>query len=436
MLNDIINMVMARKGDKQIELMVDCDPNVPDRLCGDEVRIKQTVVNLLTNAVKYTTSGGVLFKISAREERYGVNLMVQVKDSGIGIKKENLGKIFGSFSQVDTKKNRSIEGSGLGLAISKCLVRDMGGLLHVKSEYGKGSEFTMVIPQKVLGEKKIICIEKKEDVNILWYIGFAKFRHSFVESTYRTILDNIGNGLDVKYLVCDTFEKTKKELEADKGYTHLFIAREEYLAEREFFNKLADKIQITVVQDRNNHVILKSSMRNIYKPFYSLPVGNVINGERLSFGGEIRHGAKERFVATKAKILVVDDNVMNLKVAIGLLKPYQMLMFTADSGKAAIEMVKKQEFDIIFMDHMMPDMDGVETLKFIRAMDGEYFKKVPIVALTANAVSGAREMFLREGFQDFVSKPIEMNAMERTLRHLLPPDKIESKEEGDGRYGK
>lgn len=129
---------------------------------------------------------------------------------------------------------------------------------------------------------------------------------------------------------------------------------------------------------------------------------------------------------------MVDDNIMNLKVALGLLKPYQMTILTAESGTEAIEMVRKNpDYNIIFMDHMMPGMDGVEAAHAIREIPGEYFQNVPIVALTANAVSGAREMFLSEGFQGFVTKPIEMSAMERTLRRLLPEALIEHEEKGD-----
>lgn len=430
MLNDIINMAMARKEGKDIELMVDCDPTIPDKLYGDEIRIRQIIVNLLTNAIKFTHTGGVLFQITARKESYGVNLAVTVRDSGIGIKEKNLEKIFRSFSQVDTKKNRSIEGTGLGLAISKQLARKMGGVLHVESEYGKGTAFTVVIPQKVMSQKPLIELKKKEQ-DVLCYIRFQKFAHSFVTETYRKLMENIGDRLEVPYRICQTFAETKRELSSGRKYTHLFLAREEYLEEKAFFDQLSEQICIAVVQDRKDHVELKEGIRNVYKPFYALPIGNVINGEKLSFHPGNKGKAK-RFTAPGAKILVVDDNVMNLKVALGLLKPYGMTIMTADSGPKAIEMVKNQDYHLILMDHMMPGMDGVEALHIIRELPGEYFKQVPIVALTANAVSGAREMFLSEGFQDFVTKPIEMNAMERSLRQWLPSELIcrETKDTG------
>lgn len=424
MLNDIINMAMARKEDKKIELMVDCDPSIPDKLYGDEIRIRQIIINLLTNAIKFTHEGGILFRISARKESYGVNLIITIKDSGIGIKRENLGKIFQSFSQVDTKKNRAIEGTGLGLAISKQLAQKMGGVLHVDSDYGKGTEFTVVLPQKIVEPEPMIRVKQREQQSILCYIHFGKFTHPFVTDTYRVIMENIGDNLGVSYCICSTLKETKAELATKKKYTHLFLGREEYLEAKEYFDKLSGHVNITIVQERKDHVVLKETMRNVYKPFYVLPIGNVINGEKLSFNPGNKTVAGKRFTAPEAKILVVDDNAMNLKVVLGLLKPYHMTIMTAESGPKAIEMVKTEDYHLIYMDHMMPGMDGVEALHIIRELDGEYFKQVPVVALTANAVSGAREMFLAEGFQDFVTKPIEMNAMERSLRQWLPKELI------------
>ena len=427
LLNDVINMAMARKGDKPIEFMVDCDPCIPDKLYGDEMRIRQVMVNLLTNAIKFTNEGGILLRVSARKESYGINLIISVKDSGIGIKKENLQRIFHSFSQVDTKKNRAIEGTGLGLAISKQLVKKMGGTVQVKSKYGIGTEFTVVIPQKVEKEVPMIQVQEKAACRILCYIDFDKYSNTFVAEQYRILIERMIEGFAVDCYICRGFEEARQKIN-EGGYTHLFIAKEEYQREKEYYDSIADRLIITVVQDREQHIQLTPQMRNLYKPFYSLSVGSVLNGDKRIYDVRDKKHSTQRFTASKAKILVVDDNSMNLKVALGLLKPYHMTIMTAESGKRAIEMVKSQDYHLIFMDHMMPEMDGVETVHLIREMEGDYFKQVPIVALTANAVSGVKEMFLREGFQGFVAKPIEMSAMERTLRRLLPEELIEDRE--------
>ena len=431
MLNDIINMAMARKGNKAIELMVDCDPRIPEQLYGDEIRIRQVIINLLTNAIKFTHEGGVLFQIRSRKESYGVNLIFTIRDSGIGIKEENMDKIFQSFSQVDTKKNRSIEGTGHGVAISNQILRKMGVLINVTSKYGEGTEFTVVIPQKVVEEKPMIEVQRAGNQNCLCYIRIDKFTHPFVKETYRELMKHIGENLGIRYCICPTLAETKKELASGSDYGHLFLGREEYRASKKFFDRLSQQIHITVVQERMDYEPLAKNMRNVYKPFYVLSIGNVINGERLSFNPGNKETSEKRFTAPGAKILVVDDNAMNLKVAIGLLKPYHMTIMTAESGPQAIEMVKSKEYHIVFMDHMMPGMDGVEALHIIREFSEDYFKELPVVALTANAISGAREMFLSEGFQDFVTKPIEMKAMERTLRQWLPEELI-CKEQGEG----
>lgn len=431
MLNDIINMAMARRGDKNIELLVDCDPNIPDKLYGDEVRIRQILINLLTNAIKFTNEGGVLFRIEARKESYGINLIFTIKDSGIGIRKENLGKLFQSFSQVDTRRNREIEGTGLGLAISKQLVKKMGGMIQVYSTYGEGTEFIVVIPQKVVEEESIINIADKEHKKLLCYVQFLRYPHPFVRKYYYKLITHMANDFGITCKTCNDFEILQQEMDTGT-YTHIFLGREEYKEHKEYFEALADRVTVTVVQDRASRVEVAENMRNIYKPFYALSVGNVINGEKLAFNVGNGQVKKENFYASRAKILVVDDNTMNLKVASGLLKPYRMTILTATSGMEAIEMIKRSpDYHIIFMDHMMPGMDGVETAHAIREIPGDYFKEVPIVALTANAVSGVQEMFKNEGFQGFVAKPIEMSAMERTLRRLLPKELIEHDEKGD-----
>lgn len=423
LLNDTINMVMARKGNKDIEIMVDCDPNIPDRLYGDEIRIRQVLINLLTNAVKYTRQGGVVLRISARKENYGINLMFQVSDSGIGIKQKNYEKIFQSFTQVDAKKNREIEGNGLGLSLCKMLVKKMDGIIHVTSEYGKGTTFTVVLPQKVMHPDPICIIKERKQEKLLCYIRTDKFSHPFVKENYIRIIHNIGKSFGMTYHFSNTFEDMKQALSKEQ-YGVLFIAREEYLENMEYFEELSRSMEVVVIQDRSMPLQLSSHIKSIYKPFYSLSVGNIVNREKAHFAVGNKRISREGFTAPTAKVLLVDDNAMNLKVAMGLLKKYRMNIVAVDSGMQAIEKIKSKDYHLILMDHMMPIMDGVETVHRIRAMEDEYFKNVPVVALTANAVSGARELFFREGFQDFVSKPIEMSHMEVVLKRWLPDEII------------
>ncbi len=430
LLNEVIVMTLARKGDKPLEFLVNVDPNIPNLLYGDKVRIKQILINLLTNAVKYTEQGGVLFTVSAREESYGINLLVSVRDSGIGIEEKDLGDIYSSFSQVDTKKNRAVEGTGLGLPITKNLVQMMNGVIMVNSEYGKGTEFRVVIPQKVVDATPIITLKDPEKTDVLCYIDMHKFASEFVKEGYREIIDTMGECFGINMHCCTSKEVMNNWLK-NHNCSHLFIGKEEYLADKAFFEGLAQKLEVVVMQDKKGSTAVSGKVKTLYKPLYCLPTGNVLNKEKVTFSTVKKEPVLKRFTAKCAKVLVVDDNEMNLKVARGLLKPYKMSVTSAICGEEALALIHEQEFDLIFMDHMMPEMDGVEAVSIIRASEQESLQKVPIIAFTANAVSGMREMFLEAGFQDFVSKPIEGIVLRETLLKWLPTEYIEYEEESN-----
>lgn len=418
-INDVVNMAMTRKGDKRLEIIVRVDPSIPKGLVGDEVRIRQVMINLLTNAVKFTQKGCVTVKITQSRQEYGINLNVTVRDTGIGITEENLEKLFTSFQQVDTKKNRSVEGTGLGLAISKRLVTKMGGFINVNSTYGEGSEFKFVIPLRVSDPEPFITVKLKEKANIAVFLDMSKYPHSRIARQYTKLIHEMGKNFDMEFTIYDTIEELKQGISSGE-HTHCFTAREEYAMNADWFMKVADTLNLVVIQDRFNALELPSNVKNVYKPFYALTFAAVMNNEKFILGYSDRKSAVTRFVAPEAKVLIVDDNAVNLKVAAGLMKPYNMKIYTAPSGQDAIDSMQVQEYDMVFMDHMMPEMDGVEATQIIRELPGEYYKRVPIIALTANAVSGAREMFLGSGFNDFLAKPIEVSVLDRVLRNWLP----------------
>ena len=428
LLNEVIIMTTARKGDKAIEFLVNVDPNIPDLLYGDKVRIRQILINLLTNAVKYTNQGGVLFSVSAREESYGINLIVSVSDSGIGIEEQDMGNIFTSFNQVDTKKNRAVEGTGLGLPITKNLVNMMNGVIMVNSEYGKGTEFKVVIPQKVVEKRPIITLKEPEKTDVLCYINMHKFDSEFVKEGYRKVIDTMGECFGINMYCCTSKEVMNNWLN-NHNCTHLFTGTEEYLADKALFESLAEKLEVVVMRDKKGSLSVGEKVKTLYKPLYCLPTGNVLNREKVTFSTVKKETKVKRFTAKQAKVLVVDDNEINLKVAKGLLRPYKMSVTTAICGEEALSLINEQDFDLIFMDHMMPEMDGVEVVSIIRSSTRETLQKVPIIAFTANAISGMREMFLEAGFQDFVSKPIEGAVMQDALLKWLPADYIEYEEE-------
>ncbi len=429
-LNDVINMAVTRKGNKKLDLVVHVDPDIPMELIGDEIRIRQIIINLVTNAIKYSDEGCVSIRVSQTKHDYGINLSVSVADTGIGITEEDLEKLFSSFQQVDTKKNRSVEGTGLGLAISKRLITRMGGFINVFSEYGKGSEFRFVIPLKVKNPAPFISIKDADKIHAAGYIDFGKFSSQKTAEEYRVLIDELGPGLHTDIKLYGTMEELKKAA-AENNFTHLFAAREEYVSEADFFSKASEKTEIIVVQDRTDAVDVPDGIKCMYKPFYILSVAAVFNHENILTNLNDRRNSNIRFVAPKARILVVDDNPINLKVAVGLMRPYHMQVITADSAKAAVSLLRSKDFHIVFMDHMMPETDGVEATKIIREMGDEYYRKLPIIALTANAVNGVREMFINAGMNDFIAKPIELSALDRTLKTWLPKELMKIPADGE-----
>jgi len=422
-INDIINMAMARKADKPIELIVDCDAGIPSGLYGDEKKIRRVIMNLVDNAIKFTDEGGVIVKIYTRKEKYGVNLCISVVDTGIGIEEEGLEKLFESFSQIDTRRNRREGGVGLGLAISRELVQKMGGTITVRSRAGKGSTFRFVVPQKVLDESPIGQVRNRETVNIAAYFDMEQFDMMTIRDEYTGIITNMIRQLHVRCHVCRNLAEMKRR-EEHNAFTHVFISLEEYQEDEAYFDELARRSRVIMVIDRpREKYITNPDIIRLYKPFYILPVVSILNGSRGSEGGKqmVRPG---KFIAPEAHVLVVDDNRMNIRVVEGLLKEYKINVTYATSGREALQLVENMSYDFVFMDHMMPEMDGIETMHHIREKVGHYYRKLPIIALTANAAPGNREMFLEEGFDDFLAKPIEVSVLERVLKRNLPAEKL------------
>ncbi len=314
-MNDCYNMIFMRAKRKALDFTVVNDPDMPAFLYGDEVRIRQIIMNLLTNAVKYTKDGSVklIFGYENIDDE-NIRLNILVKDTGIGISEENQKDLFNSFKRIDERSNRNIEGTGLGLSITKKFTEMMGGEIGVESSLYEGSTFTVAIPQKVADRSPVGHFDER--------------------------LNKKNTG--------------KKEKEESK----------------------------------------KESSR------------------------------KDVFTAPRARILVVDDVKMNLNVVRLLLKNTQMQIDLASSGDECLKYTTQKRYDVILMDHMMPIMDGIEALKRIREQGDGLNTDTPVVALTANALVGAQEMYLEEGFVAYISKPVKSADLEACLVKLLPKDKI------------
>ncbi len=296
MLNDAVMGIRNRVQQKNLELKLEIDEKMPSVLKGDEIRIKQILNNLMSNAVKYTERGSITFSAKGVSDESGFSLIMSVKDTGMGIKKEDMEKLFDSFQRLELSKNRYIEGTGLGLNITQQLVSIMNGTIEVQSEYGKGSCFTVTIPQQIVDSAAMGSLEQKR-----------------------------------------RYKRMEKE----------------------------------------------SSQDILHIP--------------------------------EAEILVVDDNKMNLVIIRELLKRSEARLEFAQSGTECLQKTKEKKYDLILMDHMMPEPDGIQTLHFIREDGSNINRETPIVVLTANALDGMKEQYIKEGFADYLAKPIEADKLEQVL---------------------
>ena len=315
LISEIITQCIMWKGEKSIEFKMEIDENIPSRLFGDDLRVKQILINLLSNAFKYTKEGTVelIVKSELSGQDDGVTLTVTVKDTGVGIQSEELDKLFAEYNQIDVKSNRTIVGTGLGLSITKMIVELMGGIIEVESEYGKGSIFTVKLPQK-------------------------------------------------------------------------------HLADEIIGSEVAAKLK------------------------------------QLSYHYKKRKSRRSRVNLPYAHVLVVDDVLVNLDVARGMMKPYGMKIDCVSLGQLAVDAIREEKvkYNAIFMDHMMPEMDGIEATRIIREEIGtEYARNIPIIAFTANAISGNEEMFLSKGFQAFISKPVDIGALDAVINKWIRDEEIE-----------
>jgi len=427
-INDIVDMSLAKLSGTDVDIVVDCDANIPSKLLGDEKKIRRIIMNLLDNAIKFTEQGCICLSIGFRREAYGINLIVEVRDSGMGMTDENVEKIFNNYSQIDSGRNRRSSGIGLGLAISQILVEKQGGVMNFYSKQGQGTTARIIIPQEIVDDNPIVQFEDKDKINLGLYINFEEYVNEKTRDAYTKSISRMVSQMQVKSHISVNLAEFKRRMEKEK-YTHVFITKEEYEEAKEYFDELANETFVIVTLYREEEDEIKNpKLYRLYKPFYIFPIVAIVKG---SLRGGIMPVTHKKLVAKNVKALVVDDNLMNLKVMEGILQKYNIACVSANSGKAALHVIESKDYDIVFMDHMMPEMDGVETFHRIRATSGTFYQSVPIVALTANTVAGAREMFLKEGFSDFIEKPIENSVLERLLIRNLPEDKLIHLQETD-----
>lgn len=414
---NVSSIISTRIADKNIAFVVSVDPNIPRMLMGDEMRIKQILMNLLGNAVKFTENGRIMLSVSLIKSRSEskATLSFTVSDTGIGIKPEDLQKLFSEFSQVDTKRNRNIEGTGLGLSISMNLAKMMNGSISVESEYGTGSAFTLTLEQGIANAKHTVHVPRELRNNTVYIFEPNVFYREAFISDCKMLGINVKTISDIK--------NAHNVLTNEKAY-FLFDYGEGISRYENITAQFPELIVAAAVDLKTNFPEDKyPRLKHFSKPVTVYSIAEFIE-QKPDTRCSKKADEIKMFTAPEARVLIVDDNITNLKVAEGLIEPYGVSITTVDSGNAAIRLFKSdQRFDLVFMDHMMPQLDGVDTVKFIRAMNSDYARSVPIVALTANAIKGIEELFYQAGMNDFIPKPIDIQKLNTVMRKWIPGDK-------------
>lgn len=431
MISSIINDILSveRTKDSTLEVLFDIDANIPAVLLGDGRKIKKIIMHLMDNAMKFTGEGGIYVRIYSMPKPYGINLCIQIKDTGIGISREKIRKIKEKFYQSDSGRNRKSGGLGLGLSIVYGIVTSMEGFLQIESFEEKGTTISVSIPQKIVDSSEGMTLQNRDELCLACYLRLEKFKVPQIRDYYNEMISHLIQGLNISIHRVANMEELKKLISIYQ-LTHLFMGKEEYEENRDYFEELSRKIEVVVVADNSLVCPQNSMVRWLRKPFDSYTTTSFLNFKKdMTLDGVL----EKRMTCPGVRILVVDDEPMNLMVAEAVFREYQMIVTTVSSGMEAIVACERETFDLIFLDHMMPEMDGVETLRRIRKIQREQKKEFTVVVFTANAVSGAREMFRQEGFDEFLSKPIETLELDRVLKKLLPKSSIVIQEEERGK---
>ena len=416
-MNDLMNDIRDMKKEG-VELVIDIDPTIPAVMNTDVTKLKKIIKALVSNGIKYTTEGGVYLKLHSERQDYGVNLCIEVSDTGIGMTEEELEKVYERFYQTDSGRTRTGSGLGLGLSIVSGFVSLLGGFMTITSKKDEGTTVRVSLPQKVVEYEPCASINEAKNVKVGSYLGIYGFKNPMVREFFIHQSVTMSGGLGLEVHRVENIENLKKITKTIE-LTHLLVGEEEYKKDQGTINEFAKNVVVMILSDSDIDIPSGTKIRVIKKPFYVFPFVAALNSSLVY---NVSDHSTIRLKGVHA--LVVDDEPMNLVVAKGILKQYGMEVSTATSGTESIEMCRDHAYDIIFMDHMMAGMDGVEAMKKIRTDVKGLNHDIPIVALTANAMSSAKQMFIAEGFDGFVSKPIEIEELERTMKRVLPADLI------------
>ncbi|MDR2124320.1 MAG: response regulator [Desulfovibrio sp.] len=414
LLNDTINMVRIPLLEKHdVRFIVRVNPEIPSVLYGDEVRVRQIFYNLLSNAIKYTEKGFIQLNIGIEEfSSDSILLSIQVMDTGVGISEKDIKFIFDDFKRSTSKEHIHIEGTGLGLAITWNLCTMMDGYITVKSKYKKGSTFTATVRQYFSDKVPTAHVEAASQMRILMFSDNSIDMISLELALHDLGAANIAKASGVK-----EFSGSLQ----NNDYDYVFLTPGQARLCIPPTASGACKPRFVVVGKLGESV--PRNAESLVSPPYSVTVADILNGKAGRSAADVE--AAMEFSAPTARVLIVDDVYANLMVAKEFIGHYDIRADTCANGREAVQLVMENRYDIVFMDHMMPGMDGVEATAAIRqaAEENENCRDAVIIALTANAVSGQREIFLAAGMNDFLPKPVRMNKLADMLRKWVPLEK-------------
>lgn len=413
LIQNVENIIQSRLKDSMVAFTVEMAPDLPAAMYGDTTRINQILINVLGNAVKFTKWGRIDLRIEQEEkESAEAMLKITVEDTGTGIAKKDLGMIFEAFAQTDSTRNRNVEGTGLGLAITKRLAEEMNGSIEIDSELGKGTKVTVRIQQAVVDATPWVILKNPERFKV--YI--CEPNRYYMESLKEQ---------------CKSLNLEIQQIREISKLSY-YVPDEENIYVLYDFGRCYENICSHISKYRKTHFVAMTGMfEKISKDYnvgmtLSRPIG--ISKLAAVVEQRIKNGMEEEkhsfFSAPDAKVLVVDDNYVNLKVAEGMLNLYNLNVTLVSSGYECLRLLEEgHRYDVIFMDHMMPQMDGVETTLKIREQEAKTGEHSIIVALTANVIKGVEKLFEDSGMDDYIAKPIELQAFDRLLRKWISPEK-------------
>jgi len=429
-IENISKLMIPRIGEKPIELKTNFAVDIPYKMHGDIGKIKQIITNILTNAVKYTEKGEINFDVNCVNEENTSSLVISVEDTGRGIQPDKIDKLFTKFNRLDEDKNTTIEGTGLGLAITKNLVDMLGGKIIVQSKYGEGSKFTVYLKQKIVSLDQSESETKQEEQIDLSFEGFNILIVDDNKLNLR-VADRLLKRYNLNTTLLESGIECINKIKENEKYDLILmddmmprltgVETLSRLKQIEGFNIPVIALTANAINGEREKYIEAGFNEYLAKPIEKIELEKILSMflQSSTKKDNISQIEENKTYTNNSNVLIVDDNKINIKVAENFLKPYNLEVNSVLSGAECLEKVKNNNYDIIFMDDMMPELSGVDTFKKLK--EDKNFN-TPVVALTANAINGAKEHYLSIGFNEYMSKPIDKQELDRVIKLYTAKD--------------